>query len=121
MAVKITLKQLNELGACENQLKLFEETFGEEAIFKTKAQAVETAIKMARKFDFEWAAIKLLSRGYRKDYQETKAPLWEAYLEAKAPLRKAYKEAIAPLQQAYEEAIAKLFAELYFKQEPKGE
>ena len=131
MAVKITLKQLNELGACGDQRKLFEETFGEEVSFKAKAQAVETAIKMADRFDFDWASDCLLEGVYQKAYEEARAPLLKAYEEARAPLLKAYEEARAPLWKAYleakapllkayKEARAKLFAEIYFEQESKG-
>ena len=137
--VKITLNRLKGLDACKEQLKLFEDTFGKEVSFKTKAQAVKVAVKMAHKFDFVWASRNLLRGGYLKSYneaeahlweayEEVKAPLWEAYKEAeahlweayeeaKAPLREAYYEAVAPLREAYKEALAKEFAECYFEQE----
>ncbi len=139
--VKITLNQLKGLDACEEQLKLFEETFGEEVSFKTKAQAVKVAVKMAHKFDFDWASDNLLKgdclkvylealapflKAYNeaeapllKAYNEAKATLLKVYLEALAPFLKAYEEAEAPLWEAYEEAIAKKFAECYFDQEQK--
>jgi hypothetical protein len=130
--VKITLKQLKNLDACEDQLKLFEEVFGESVSFKTKAQAIKVAVKVAQKFDFEgWASANLLKGGYRKAYweaeapllkayEEAVAPLWEAYQEAKAPLLKAYNEAVAPLWEAYQEALAKEFAKCYFDQEEQN-
>jgi hypothetical protein len=107
--VKITLKQLKDLDACEEQLELFEDTFGEEVSFKTEAQAVNIAVKMALKFDFEWASGNLLKGDYRKAYDEAEAPLLKAYEEAEAPLLKAYKEARAPLWKAYDEAEAPLW------------
>ena len=93
--VKIILNQLKGLGACKEQLKLFEDTFGEEVSFKTKAQAVKVAVKMVNKFEFRWASDNLLGGAYRKAYEET----------------------IAPLYEAYEEALAKEFAKCYFDQE----
>ena len=139
MTVTITLKQLKSLDACEDQLNLFEEVFGESVSFKTKAQATKVAVKTAHKFDFGWASDNLLGGVYRKAYleaeaplleayEEAEAPLWEAYMEAKAPLWEAHLEAIAPLLEAYEEAeaplwkayneaIAKEFAKCYFDQE----
>ena len=118
-AVKITLNQLKGLNACEEQLKLFEETFGEEVSFKTKAQAVKVAVKMAHKFDFYWASDNLLKGDclevylealapFLKAYNEAEAPLLKAYNEAKAPFLKAYNEAEAPLLKAYNEAKATL-------------
>jgi division protein CdvB (Snf7/Vps24/ESCRT-III family) len=115
--VTITLKQLKGLYACEDQLNLFEEVFGESVSFKTKSQAVKVAVKMANKFDFNWASENLLEGDYRKAYEEAIAPSWEAYEEAEAPLLEAYKEAEAPLLEAYDEAIAKEFAKCYFDQE----
>lgn len=106
MTVKITLKQLKQADACEDQLKLFKETFGEEVGFKTKAQAIKTASKMAHKFNLNWASLNLLSEDYRKAYEEAVVPLWETYLEAEAPLMKVYRE-----------ALAKEFAKCYFNQE----
>ena len=127
--VKITLKQLKNLDACEDQLKLFEKVFGESVSFKTEAQAVKVAVKVAQKFDFEWwASHKLLKGDYRKAYYEALTPLYKAYMEAEAPLWKVYLEAIppfeeayleaeAPLRKTYKEAIAKEFAKCYFDQE----
>ena len=116
MTVTVTLKQLKNLDACEDQLKLFEEVFGDTVSFKTKAQAVKVAVNMAQKFDFGWASDNLLKGGYRKAYWEAEAPLWEAHLEAILPLGKTYWEAEAPLWKAYQEALAKEFAKCYFDQ-----
>jgi hypothetical protein len=124
--VNITLALLKSKGACANQVALFKQHFGEGPAPLDDA----TAIKMARVFDFSWAADNLLSEEGRKAYkeamaalrkayeesraalwkayEEAEAPLWKAYEEAKAPLWKAYKEAEAPLWKAYEEAKAPL-------------
>ena len=129
--VTITLNQLKGLDACEDQLKLFEEVFGDTVSFKTKAQAVKVAVKVAHKFDFDWASDNLLKGVYRKAYWEAEAsleedyyeavdpfwkayreardPLWNAYEVAKAPLREDYWEAISPLSKAYDEAKAPLY------------
>ncbi len=99
----ITYELLSTKGACSSQLKLFKELFPEGA-----PMTVEAAVSVASKFDFDWAAKKLLSKGGYKAYEEAKVLLWKAYEEAKAPLLK-----------AYEEAEAKLFAELYIKENSK--
>ena len=107
--VTITLDQLKSLNACEEQLKLFEEVFGDTVSFKTEAQATKVAVKMAHKFDFGWASDNLLKGGYRKAHEEAEASLYKAYEEAREPLLKAYEEAVATLWKAYKEAEAPLY------------
>ena len=100
----ITLKQLRRAGACEPQVQLFKTTFGQSAEVN-----LETALKMAQKFDWNWAAANLLPAPAWKAYEEAMAPAWKAYDEARAQASKAYKEATAPAWKAYEEARATAF------------
>ena len=122
----IKLETLIKLNACQNQVDLFKETFGE-SVELSEAIAKE----FGSKFDINWAANNLLNEeqlnAYQeakapflktyeeatapllKTYQEAKAPLWKAYEEARAPLLKAYQEANAPLWKAYQEAKAPLW------------
>ena len=93
----IKLETLIKLDACENQVDLFRETFGE-SVELTEAVAKE----FASKFDIHWAANNLLNEEQSKTYEE-----------ANAPLSKAYQEAVAPLWKAYEEGIAVEFAKIY--------
>ena len=69
----ITLKQLRRAGACEPQVKLFKDTFGESA-----EVTLENALKMADKFDWTWAANNLLPAPAGKAYSQALAPAWEA-------------------------------------------
>ena len=99
----ITAEMLNASGVCGDQLKLFQETFGEE---------VEVNLTNARKaleagLDVSWCAT-FLSQPLRKAYEEAEAPLRKAYQDAVATLWKAYQEAVAPLSKAYDEAVAPL-------------
>jgi len=98
----ITYQILEAKGACESQVSLFKELF-------LKGLTVETALSVADKFDFSWAAEALLSEEGRKAYDEAEAPLREAYEEAEAPLWKAYQEAKASLWEPYDEAEASLW------------
>ena len=133
----ITVKQLKAKDACEDQVQLFQETFGDTLELKSKDQALKLAKVMAQEFDFDWASEELLNdfEAYKeakaplwKAYKEAEAPLWNAYKEAKAPLVKAYEEAGVPLWKAYKEAeaplwaackeaMAQLFAQMYWDQE----
>ena len=101
----ITYRMLEDKGACNTQVELFKKTFPNGA-----EVSVETAVSVASKFDFDWAAHNLLSEASRAAYKEAVAPLWAAYKEAVAPLWAAYEEAVAPLWAAYEEAVAPLWA-----------
>jgi hypothetical protein len=107
----ITYKMLKAKGACESQASLFKELFPNGAPL-----SVETAVSVADKFDWDWAAINLLTQEGKGAYQEAVAPLCKAYQEAKEPLWKAYQEALAPLYKAYQEAVAPLFAEICIKE-----
>ena len=100
----ITYEMLKAKDACESQVSLFKELFP-----KGASLSVETAVSVADKFDWGWAARNLLSGSGYKAYQEAKKPLYKAYLEAVEPLDKAYLEAIEPLDKAYKEAVATLY------------
>ena len=133
----ITVKQLKANDACEDQVKLFQETFGDTLELKSKDHALKLAKAMVNKFDFDWAAWNLLNdfKAYEearepllKAYEEARAPLYKAHEEAEEPLYEAYREDIVPLlkaymearapsYKAYEEAGAQLFAEMYWDQE----
>ena len=100
----ITLKQLRRKGACEPQVQLFKTTFGQSAEVN-----LETALKMADKFDWNWAAANLLPAPAWKAYDEARAQASKAYKEATAPAWKAYEEARAQASKAYDEATAIAF------------
>ena len=99
--MKITLAQLKKLGACEDQVALFRNNFGEEV------EATEAlCVKHAQKFNWNWAANNLLSAPARRAYDEAMASAQQAYEEATAPAQRAYEEATAPARRAYDEATA---------------
>ena len=100
----ITLKQLRRKGACEPQVQLFKTTFGQSA-----EVTIETALKMADKFDWTWAAKKLLPAPAWKAFSEARAQAWKAYEEATATAEKAYEETLATAEKAYDEARATAF------------
>ena len=99
--MKITLKQLKDARACEDQRKLFEQTFG---------QSVEVTEELCRtyaqKFDFSWASVRLLNDNQRKAYDEACASYQKAFYKAIAPHEKAYREAVDSHEKAYFKACA---------------
>jgi hypothetical protein len=104
MPKPINAQLLKKLEACFPQVELFEKIFGEE----DAPLSVETAVKRASDFDWDWAAMNLLSEENRETYEEAKAHLLKTYKEAKAHLLKTYEKAKAPLRKTYEEAKAPL-------------
>ena len=116
--MKITIKQLRRLGACEDQVEKFERLFGPSVIVTE-----DLCVKHAKDFSWSWAAEKLLSAPAWEAYNEVLASAWkaydeavasaqEAYDEATAPAWKAYYKAAAPALKAYDEALASAFGRL---------
>ena len=77
--MKITVKQLQELDACEEQVKTFKELFGASATV-TKANCLK-ACKAG--LNFNWAS-RLLTPEVSKVYQEAIAQALKVYEEATA-------------------------------------
>ena len=70
----IDVEQLRAKGACEDQVQLFQETFGDTLELKSKDHALKLAKNMAQDFDFNWAAWNLLNDF--KAYEEAVAQLF---------------------------------------------
>ena len=143
--MKITVKKLKALGACKDQVKLFQDLFGPSVVV-TEA----LCIQHAQEFSWGWAAQNFLSapalkaydkaiasarkayakaiapasKAYQeatasawKTYQEATASAWKTYTKAAAPALKAYREARAPTWEAYREAAARAFGRLAEQEE----
>ena len=80
MPKTITLAQLRKLGACKDQVALFKVTFG-----SSVEVTVEAAVEHADKFDFDWAAGKLLSAPARAEYEKVCAAALAEYEKVCAP------------------------------------
>ena len=82
----ITLKQLRLLGACDEQVKLFRDTFG---------NSVELTKKVVRehcgKFDVDWIACKVLPVPLYADYESKRAMLYAVYESKRDTLYADYK------------------------------
>ena len=143
MTRTLSRARLVEAGACDGQVELFAEIFGD---------GVEVTVELCRvhaqSFDWAWAAEHLLGPSARKVYDEAAVAAlevyheataaawkvydeavmaaWKAYYEAKAVAReacdearaaawKAYEEAVAPARKAYHEARAAAWARAYLE------
>ena len=115
--MKITVKQLKKLGACKNQVVLFQSIFGE-SVTLTK----EVVKEHGHKFDVDWLAHKLLTHTQIIDYEAKRtllyadyeakcAPLWADYLAKCAPLWADYLAKCAPLYADYLAKCASLDAD----------
>jgi hypothetical protein len=98
----ITLAQLLAAKACEPQVKLFEEVFGDSVSFDNE----NFFVPYAQKFDFAWGAAHLLSAPAQKTYSEQPALARKTYKEQTALAWKTYSEQIAPAQKTHSEQTA---------------
>ena len=94
--MKITLKQLRLIGACEPQVELFKEIFGTEAEL-----TVENALRYGALFDIDWIASKVLQGDKLDDYRAKRATLDADYESKRAPLYADYRAKCAPLDADY--------------------
>jgi len=76
--MKLTAEMLRKKGACDEQVELFVELFGESANVTQKL-----AMTHATKFDWDWAAKKLLSRAKYTEYCKVCGPAWAEYRKAR--------------------------------------
>ena len=104
--MKITYEQLESLDACEDQLNLFQSLFGEE-VEVTR----ELVITHADKFDWDWAAEKLLPRKKSAEYERVRAPAWAEYERVRAPAWAEYERVRAPAWAEYKRVTAQALAE----------
>ena len=110
----ITTKLLKSKGACADQIRLFAKLFPAGAPL-----TVETAVSVADKFNWDWAAEKLLSADGCNAYHAATKPARDAYDAAIKPALDAYYAAIKPARDAYSAARATAFAEIYISENTK--
>jgi len=106
--MKIAVKQLRALGACAEQVEMFECLFGA-SVEVTEALCV----KHAQDFGvgaWDWAAGHLLSPSAWAEYKAATATALATYEAARAPARATYEAARATAWAEYEAARARAFA-----------
>ena len=104
----LTLETLKAKRACAEQLRLFESMFGQ-SVEVTEALCVEVSAK----FDFAWAAQRLLSLDALAEYERVTAPAWAEYKRVTAPAWAEYKRVRASALAEYERVRASAFARAY--------
>ena len=111
--MKITLKELRLIGACEPQVELFKATFGTEAEL-----TVENALRYGALFDINWIANKVLKGDKLTDYQAKREALVADYEAKLASWYADYEAKLAPLDADYEAKRAPLWADYNAKRAP---
>jgi hypothetical protein len=102
--MKITLKQLRLIGACEPQVELFKATFGTE-VELTEANAVQYGAL----FDIDWLASELLKGDKLADYRAKRDALYADYEAKRDPLDADYRAKRGTLYADYEANCALVF------------
>ena len=85
--MKLTAQMLRKKGACDEQVELFVELFGESANVTQKL-----AMTHATKFDWDWAAKKLLSRAKYTEYYKVCGAAWAEYRKVRGPALAEYRK-----------------------------
>ena len=104
--MELTIEQLIEQRACASQVKLFREMFGRSVNITQKA-----CICVADKFDFAWAARKLLPAPALAEYERVRVQAWAEYARVTAPAWAEYERVTAPAWAEYERVRAPAWAE----------
>lgn len=92
----LTYQQLVEAKACYNQLALFRERYGDSVLV-----TVEAALEAAPLFNWNWAAMNLLTWEGREAFMAAFRPAQDTYKSAVRPAWKAYMAASRLLREAY--------------------
>jgi len=100
--MRITADQLQDAGACKDQVAIFRREWpdGATATKKSIARALDLGL------DLHWFAGTWLTATALEAYEKARATAWEAYEKARAPALEAYEKATAPAWEAYEKATA---------------
>ena len=116
--MKITARILKSKGACTDQVALFA------SLFPKGVQVTEAlCLEHADKFNWSWAAQKLLPASARAEYERivasaraeyarTEAPAWAEYERAEAPAWAEYERVRASARAEYERVRASAFGRL---------
>jgi len=122
----ITAKLLERMDACKDQVAVFRELFSEGAA----PMSVDVALQYADRFDWDWAAKRLLKGSERAEYNRVRALALAEYNSVKASARDEYGRVTAPARAEYDRVRASAraeydrvkastFARLYIEQEGK--
>lgn len=95
----ITLQLLLEKGACHSQRVEFAELFGESVVVTH-----ELALKHASVFDWDWAAVELLSEKALRTFCEASDAAYGEYNVTISPFAKVHRAAVDEAWAVYDES-----------------
>src|SRR6202034_1692729 len=98
--MNITLQQLKAKGACEEQVALFAEHFGQGC-----EVTLEKCLSVAGIFDWSWAAKRFLLPTGQAEYFRVGATAWTEYFRVEATARAEYEHTVATAWEKYELAV----------------
>jgi len=96
--MRITVRQLEGLGACEDQVCLFAMYFGPSAGVTLDNCLAAVALGL----DLDWAASHLLPAPAWERYDAERAQAWERYEAERAQARERYEAETAQARERYE-------------------
>ena len=108
----ITKQDLINANACNEQVNLFEKTFGDSVVV-----TVEQAKKVAHLFDWSWA-VRLLDGQGRAEYWRDAAIAWAEHQRVREAAWAEYKRVAEPARVEYERVQAPAWAEYQRVAEP---
>ena len=97
----LTLQQLRDVRACDEQVELFKQHFGDSV-----RVTVARAKKFSTVFNFDFAARHFLSTAARKVYEDTRAAAWKVYKDTCAPALKVCDDTRAREWKVYKDTYA---------------
>src|SRR3990167_3287469 len=118
----LTLLQLQGQGACSEYLEKFRTVYGDQVEI-----TVVLCVEQAAQWDWDWAAIHLLTAPALAEYQRVgatavaayqrvRASAWAEYERLTATAVAEYQRVTAPALAAYQRVRATAWAELYISQ-----
>ena len=114
MANIITLDMLINKKACQEQIDLFKQCFGESVEITE-----DLCLKYSNEFHINWLIDNMLNEEQRELYYTIQAPAWKKYLAIQESVYEEYKAIQGPAYEEYE-AIEAPALEAYDKEKARA-
>jgi hypothetical protein len=106
--VILTLQQLKNKRACQGQVDLFRQTFGE-SVEITPALCESVAAR----FDWNWASANLLTPAASAEYERIQGPAYAEYKRVQGAALAEYERVEGAAYTEYERVCARTFGQLF--------
>ena len=112
MSHRITLAQLETMGACVPQRTLFKETFGSyaELTEENAIRAVDAGLRIS------WLASEVLTRESYAEYERVRQQAYAEYERVRQPAYAEYQRVRQPAEAEYERTCALALLRIYVAQ-----